>query len=54
MIYLLQILKRLSKGIELGISNSVLVKLNQIGTLTETLDTIEMAKTQWLYCCHFS
>ena len=37
--------ERLSKGIELGISNSVLVKLNQIGTLTETLDTIEMAKT---------
>ncbi|WMM25805.1 phosphopyruvate hydratase [Tissierella sp. MB52-C2] len=36
--------ERLSKGIELGISNSVLVKLNQIGTLTETLDTIEMAK----------
>ncbi len=37
--------ERLSKGIDLGISNSVLVKLNQIGTLTETLDTIEMAKT---------
>ncbi|MCQ4922871.1 phosphopyruvate hydratase [Tissierella carlieri] len=36
--------ERLSKGIELGIANSVLVKLNQIGTLTETLDTIEMAK----------
>ena len=36
--------ERLSKGIELGISNSILVKLNQIGTLTETLDTIEMAK----------
>ncbi|WP_406241701.1 phosphopyruvate hydratase [Tissierella carlieri] len=36
--------KRLNKGIDLGISNSVLVKLNQIGTLTETLDTIEMAK----------
>ena len=37
--------ERLSKGIEGGISNSVLVKLNQIGTLTETLNTIEMAKT---------
>ena len=36
--------ERLSKGIELGISNSILVKLNQIGTLTETLDAIEMAK----------
>jgi len=37
--------KRLEKGIELGVANSVLVKLNQIGTLTETLNTIEMAKT---------
>ncbi|NLX62603.1 MAG: phosphopyruvate hydratase [Tissierellia bacterium] len=36
--------KRLEKGIELGVANSVLVKLNQIGTLTETLNTIEMAK----------
>jgi enolase len=35
---------RLRKGIEMGASNSVLIKLNQIGTLTETLDTIEMAK----------
>ncbi len=32
------------KGIEQGIANSILIKLNQIGTLTETLDTIEMAK----------
>lgn len=36
--------ERLKKGIDLGITNSVLVKLNQIGTLTETLDTIEMAR----------
>ena len=36
--------ERLEKGINLNISNSVLVKLNQIGTLTETLDTIEMAR----------
>lgn len=36
--------EKLEKGIELGVSNSVLVKLNQIGTLTETLNTIEMAK----------
>lgn len=35
---------RLARGIELGASNSILIKLNQIGTLTETLDTIEMAK----------
>ncbi len=32
------------KGIEMGVANSVLIKLNQIGTLTETLDAIEMAK----------
>jgi enolase len=36
--------KRLAKGIDLGIANSILIKLNQIGTLTETLDAIEMAK----------
>ncbi|MBU1290459.1 phosphopyruvate hydratase [bacterium] len=36
--------KRLNKGIELKASNSILIKLNQIGTLTETLDTIETAK----------
>lgn len=36
--------ERLSKGIELGIANSILIKVNQIGTLSETLDTIEMAK----------
>lgn len=34
----------LAKGIEKGIANSILIKLNQIGTLTETLDTIELAK----------
>jgi enolase len=36
--------KRLGRGIENGISNSILIKVNQIGTLTETLNTIEMAK----------
>ena len=35
--------ERLKKGIELGVSNSILIKVNQIGTLTETLDAIEMA-----------
>ncbi|SKA93601.1 enolase [Caloramator quimbayensis] len=35
---------RLSKGIEMGIANSILIKLNQIGTLTETIEAIEMAK----------
>lgn len=36
--------KRLAKGIELGAANAILVKVNQIGTLSETLETIEMAK----------
>ncbi|MDF1616241.1 phosphopyruvate hydratase [Petrocella sp. FN5] len=34
---------RLSKGIKMGVSNSILIKVNQIGTLTETLDAIAMA-----------
>jgi enolase len=36
--------KRLARGIEMGVANSILIKVNQIGTLTETLDAIEMAK----------
>lgn len=36
--------ERLSRGIEEGIGNSILIKVNQIGTLTETFDAIEMAK----------
>jgi enolase len=36
--------KILKKGIDEGICNSILIKVNQIGTLTETLDAIEMAK----------
>jgi len=36
--------KRLQKGLDLGVANSILIKLNQIGTLTETLDAIELAK----------
>lgn len=36
--------ERLSRGIKDGITNSILIKLNQIGTITETLDAIEMAK----------
>jgi enolase len=36
--------KRLKKGISLGVANSILIKLNQIGTLTETLETIQCAK----------
>ncbi len=36
--------ERLAKGIDLGVANAILIKLNQIGTLSETLDAIEMAK----------
>jgi len=36
--------ERLEKGVSLGVANSILIKLNQIGTLTETLETIETAK----------
>ncbi|PIW70755.1 MAG: phosphopyruvate hydratase [Ignavibacteriales bacterium CG12_big_fil_rev_8_21_14_0_65_30_8] len=35
---------RLAKGIETGVANSILIKLNQIGTLTETIEAIDMAK----------
>lgn len=42
--------KRLSRGIQEGIGNSILIKVNQIGTLTETLDTIEMAKKAGYTC----
>ena len=36
--------KKLAQGIEQGVGNSILIKVNQIGTLTETFDAIEMAK----------
>ncbi|HHV94659.1 MAG TPA: phosphopyruvate hydratase [Firmicutes bacterium] len=36
--------ERLAKGIAMGVGNAILIKVNQIGTLTETLDAIEMAK----------
>src|SRR6185295_426541 len=35
--------ERLARGIEVGVANSILVKVNQIGTLTETLDTVSLA-----------
>ncbi|MFR9296420.1 MAG: phosphopyruvate hydratase, partial [Aedoeadaptatus pacaensis] len=35
--------KRLSRGIEEGVGNSILIKLNQIGSLSETIDTVNMA-----------
>lgn len=40
----------LQKGIDEGIGNSILIKLNQIGTLTETLDTIELARRNNYNC----
>jgi len=42
--------KILKEGIQKGIANSILVKLNQIGSLTETLDAIEMAKRAGYTC----
>ncbi len=43
-------IKRLEKGITLGVANSILIKLNQIGTLTETLETIARAKEAGYTC----
>lgn len=40
--------ERLAKGIEGGIANSILVKVNQIGTLTETIEAVDLAKS-WAY-----
>lgn len=45
--------KILAEGIKQGIANSVLIKLNQIGTVTETLETVELAKKEG-YTCMFS
>jgi len=45
--------KILAEGIKKGVANSILIKLNQIGTLTETLETIELAKKSG-YTCMFS
>lgn len=42
--------EKIRRAIEEGVSNSVLIKLNQIGTLTETLDAIEMSKRAGLTC----
>ncbi len=41
---------RLQKGIDMGVANAILIKVNQIGSLTETLDTIELAKTHGYTC----
>ena len=45
-------LKRLQRGIEEGVANSILIKVNQIGTLTETLEAIELGTPLWLHGGH--
>ena len=45
--------KIVAEGIKQGIANSVLIKLNQIGTVTETLETVELSKKEG-YTCMFS
>jgi enolase len=42
--------KILAEGIEKGVANSILIKLNQIGTVSETLDTIELARANGYHC----
>ncbi len=42
--------KRLAKGVDLGVANAILVKVNQIGTLTEAMDTMELAKRSSYTC----
>jgi enolase len=42
--------ERLRRGVELGVANSILIKLNQIGSLTETLETIQIAKQAGYTC----
>ena len=42
--------KRLARGIDEGITNSILIKLNQIGTLTETVETIKLARDNGYSC----
>ncbi len=46
-------MRRLKKGIETGVANAILIKLNQIGTVTETLETVGLAKRSG-YACVFS
>ncbi len=43
---------RLQRGIDEGIANSILIKVNQIGTLTETIQAIQLAATQRLHVDH--
>ncbi|HEY8693146.1 MAG TPA: phosphopyruvate hydratase, partial [Chloroflexota bacterium] len=42
--------ERLRRGIDSGVANSILIKVNQVGTLTETLDAIELARRNGYTC----
>jgi enolase len=42
--------ERLARGIDTGVANALLVKVNQIGTLTETLDAVRLAQTNGYRC----
>lgn len=44
---------RLQKGIEASVANAILIRMNQVGALTETLDTVELAKKR-AYACIIS
>ncbi len=44
--------RRLQRGIESGVANSILIKLNQIGTVTETIEAIELAAAAWVHLDH--
>jgi enolase len=42
--------ERLQRGLDAGVANAILIKVNQIGTLTETLDTIQLARASGYAC----
>jgi enolase len=46
--------ERLSTGIDKGIANSILIKVNQIGTLTETIAAVKIWLKCWVYLCYVS
>jgi len=47
-------IKRLQRGIEEGVANSILIKLNQIGTITETLEAIDLGRRYGLHLGHLA
>ena len=46
--------KFLEKGIKMGAANSILIKVNQIGSLTETLEAHRNGSSSWLHNCNFT